>query len=236
MKKDTIKPRSRLLLSFLIVLIFVIGPIVPVRAENTGRRYLFKLDADGNDTIQVNIGDTITVVFTLEQTEGDDTTMYAMQNEIQYDTEFFELVPDSLNLEDGIRSSEVGMRDNKQRIYMNYLSSSGGKEWEKKVKVGSFQLKVIGEEGTSTITNEDYLVSTADGKDHFQSNTEELRVVISTECRVQFMSNGGTEVPEQTVVYGEMIQEPEQPTREGYEFKGWYHDIDTTRKWNFNIN
>ena len=39
-----------------------------------------------------------------------------------------------------------------------------------------------------------------------------------------FDANGGTDVPSQSIRYGDYIVEPEDPTREGYTFGGWYLD------------
>jgi uncharacterized repeat protein (TIGR02543 family) len=41
---------------------------------------------------------------------------------------------------------------------------------------------------------------------------------------VRFISNGGTEVQNQTVAYGNKVIKPEDPTRGGYTFGGWYTD------------
>ncbi|MDG5817063.1 InlB B-repeat-containing protein [Chitinispirillales bacterium ANBcel5] len=41
---------------------------------------------------------------------------------------------------------------------------------------------------------------------------------------VSFDSNGGSEVDSQRVKYGESVEEPEVPQREGYRFRGWYRD------------
>ena len=42
---------------------------------------------------------------------------------------------------------------------------------------------------------------------------------------VTFDSRGGTDVAPQTnLMYGDPVQEPEPPTREGYTFAGWYLD------------
>ncbi len=48
---------------------------------------------------------------------------------------------------------------------------------------------------------------------------------------VQFDSLGGTTVQSQKHLYGELIEAPEPPTREGYSFDGWYLDQNTTRQW-----
>jgi len=51
---------------------------------------------------------------------------------------------------------------------------------------------------------------------------------------VTFDSNGGSDVPMLTdVMYGDLIPEPEDPAREGYEFRGWYSDEGLTYAWDF---
>ena len=41
---------------------------------------------------------------------------------------------------------------------------------------------------------------------------------------VSFNSLGGTDVAPIEHMYGDLIEEPEPPTREGYVFTGWYRD------------
>lgn len=44
---------------------------------------------------------------------------------------------------------------------------------------------------------------------------------------VSFESNGGSAVPSQTVVYGDLAVEPVAPTKAGHTFAGWYTDDNT---------
>ena len=48
---------------------------------------------------------------------------------------------------------------------------------------------------------------------------------------VTFDSKGGTDVPAQKQMYGELLEAPEPPTREGYCFTGWYTDYSCTNAW-----
>jgi len=48
---------------------------------------------------------------------------------------------------------------------------------------------------------------------------------------VSFDPQGGTDVPSQKRMYGELLEEPEPPTREGYEFTGWYWDAACMEPW-----
>ena len=51
---------------------------------------------------------------------------------------------------------------------------------------------------------------------------------------VQFDSNGGSDVPLQAdMMYGDLLEEPEAPTREGYNFTGWYLDENCRYLWDF---
>ncbi len=48
---------------------------------------------------------------------------------------------------------------------------------------------------------------------------------------VTFDSRGGTDVPSQELMYGDLVAEPEPPTREGYVFAGWYSDENYRYPW-----
>ena len=41
---------------------------------------------------------------------------------------------------------------------------------------------------------------------------------------ITFDSKGGTDVPAHNQMYGELLEAPEPPTRDGYVFTGWYVD------------
>ena len=48
---------------------------------------------------------------------------------------------------------------------------------------------------------------------------------------ITFDSNGGTDVAPQNQMYGELLSVPEDPTRDGYEFQGWYVDYACDDAW-----
>ncbi|WP_285398368.1 leucine-rich repeat protein [Lysinibacillus sp. fls2-241-R2A-57] len=50
---------------------------------------------------------------------------------------------------------------------------------------------------------------------------------------VTFNTNGGSEVPSQTVAYKASMQAPSNPMKEGYTFAGWYKDEELTESWDF---
>ena len=49
---------------------------------------------------------------------------------------------------------------------------------------------------------------------------------------VSFDSLGGSDVASQQQMYGELLQLPEPPSREGYTFTGWYKDYACFEPWN----
>ncbi len=48
---------------------------------------------------------------------------------------------------------------------------------------------------------------------------------------ITFDSRGGTDVPAHNQMYGELLEVPEPPTREGYRFTGWYTDYACFDPW-----
>lgn len=53
---------------------------------------------------------------------------------------------------------------------------------------------------------------------------------------VSFDSLGGSDVASQQQMYGELLQLPDPPTREGYEFAGWYKDHACFEPWNIEVD
>lgn len=63
-----------------------------------------------------------------------------------------------------------------------------------------------------------------------------ILIVFALEMRdpgftVTFDSKGGTDVPAQKQMYGQLLELPEPPTREGYIFTGWYKDYGCYDPW-----
>lgn len=222
------------IITFWIFLIMLCIPSVTVCAEDDSRNYLFELTANGANEIQVNTGDLITLTLKLKRTDSDQPAdIYGMQDEIMYDSSFFELVEDSIIVASGVETAEIALRDGYKAFYMNFVSMAGGESWEPEKVLGTFQLKVIGTGGVSMIKNENYLVSCKDGKETYTASAVDVRAILSTECIVTFHSVGGSVVPEQVVQYGEKIKAPEKPVREGYLFTGWFKDFERTELWDF---
>lgn len=221
-------------LFFLFLALFLLQSFcIPVLAEET-LTFRYEITVDGKDAVEVVPGDTITVTLYLNRTDMDmPYTMYAMQDEIRYDSEFLELVPDSAWLSNGIASTDISVGKGLREFYMNYVSMSGGTQWQSKTRVGSFQLKVVGDSGVTTLTNEDFLVSLSDGSGSYKCEANTLTVILSTACTVKFETSGGTSIDSMTVIYGELLSRPATPVREGKRLVGWFKDIHLNEEWNF---
>ncbi|MFC9710876.1 tail fiber protein, partial [Paenibacillus sp. NPDC056933] len=64
-------------------------------------------------------------------------------------------------------------------------------------------------------------------------NTTTLHFSFYTPRTINFNSNGGSEVNEQTVSYGDKVIVPAVPTKAGYTFAGWYTDSGLSQAFDF---
>ena len=221
-------------ISFLLVVVLLMSVIPTVGMAAEEPEFYYELSVNGNDTVEVSTGDVITVSLVLSRTDADEPyTMFAMQDEIRYDSTFFKLVEDSEILYNGVINNDISVGGEFREYYMNYVSMTGGKQWKPTTRVGSFQLEVIATGGMTTITNEDFAVSLPDGSRSYVCDANSLTVIISTECIVRFVTNGGSKIDNIEAIYGEKISRPADPTRPGKEFVGWYKDIQLSQPWDF---
>ncbi len=208
--------------------------MVPVFGSNGQPEFLYELTVDGKDYKDVESGDIITLNLYLHRTDTNEPfTMHSMQDELRYDSQFFELVEGSEILATGIESTDIGLLDDHREFYMNYLTFGSGITWQPSTRVGSIQMRVIGTTGVSTISNEDYIVTLPDGSGSYKCDANEVRVFLSTDCLVRFETNGGSEIEDIIVTYNKTIKRPKDPIREGMHLEGWYKDILLTEEWDF---
>ncbi len=233
-EEKIMKRICNVVLSIVIIIVLVSAFPTSVFAEGGTQSYQYELAADGQTEKYVRTGDIITVTLYLNRTDSTDAyAMYAMQDEIRYDSSFFEYVEGSELLASGVRTTRLDVGGGYKEVYLNFLSFGGGEQWQARKPIGSFQLRVIAESGVSKITNQDYLVSLQDGSGSYPCEANELTIIISTECKVHFETNGGNEMSDITAIYGEKLTKPTEPQREGKIFAGWYKNIDCTEAWNF---
>ncbi len=210
--------------------------LVPVAAQaaDSSRSYDFQLSVNGQTEITAQPDDVITVNMVLKRTDATETApMYAMQVELEYDDHFFKLVESSIMTGPGVEWRDMARRTGGRAFYLNYLSMAGGENWAPEVLVGSFQLQVIGDAGVSTVASKNWMVATQNGQASYEAVSNDVRVIVGTDCKITFVENGGSEVEDLVVQYGEKIPVFQDPTRNGYTFNGWYADLDRTQFWNF---
>lgn len=226
---------KRIFCGLLAVLTLLLAIAVPAFAVDESRQFDFSLTVDGSAEKKAATGDIITVMFTLRRTDADEPyPLYAMQNEILYDGTFFELVPGSGMANNSIRTTDITLRDGYHAFYMNRASfNAEGETWQANTMVGTFQLKVIGTAGSSVIRSSNNFVSTKGGEDRYAATAQDVTVIVSDGCRIRFETNGGSEVPDQSVALGGKIKQPDDPTKEGFYLEGWYSDIDLQNQWDF---
>ncbi len=216
------------------MLILVFTGIVSAQEAKEDRTYTFDLTVNGEHEVQVQPGQTITVVFTLQRTDKDEPyTMYAMQNEIKYDENFVKLVENGSIVATDIQTQDIALRTGGRELYMNYVSFSDGTQWTANQIVGSFQMQILGTDGATTISNENYKVTVQDGSEVYEADAKDLTLIVSNDCTVTFVTNTDSEIDPVTVTYGSKIERPEDPQREGYEVEGWFKDKDLTEEWKF---
>ena len=198
------------------------------------RKYEFDLNSNGENEIEAQKGDIITVALYLNRTDSSsDADIYAMQDEIEYDPEFFEIQEDSISLTNGIKSTDIELVDKTHVFYLNFVSMSGGDSWESNYLLGSFQVKVIGDSGAAYLKNSNCSVSVEDGTTGYSYETKDLKVTVSDECTVTFDPQNGDDTWNVTANVGDKIEKPDDPEYEGYYLTGWYTDSDCTKSWDF---
>lgn len=155
--------------------IFMLTVLSAVVSAANAYDLTFDISSGGENEITVKQGDIITVDFHIKRTdENKKFSLSSYQNEIEYDKTFFELIkPDNWNFrytppENAIVDTTRLIGGQKIiRITETEVSGLGPEEW-----IGSFQLKVIGEKGTSSIVR---------SSEAFASNTNRVQSNLSFE-------------------------------------------------------
>lgn len=150
---------------------------VPVCAADSSETFAFTLTSDADGTLQV--GDVVTVTLTLSRTDkAEKWAMYAWQTMIAYDNTVFELVEGSVNAASGVGSSIHTIGGTGKVYFDDYSLSKSGDEYPAHLTAGSFKLRVIGGEGSYTVQNTNYLVSTAGGTDRYLASAQDVRLTV----------------------------------------------------------
>ena len=117
-------------------------------------------------------------------------------------------------------------------IINHYLEDEDGTVTKdsKKYKLDNTQTKSAETDSTVTENAHTYEGYVAENSSLSGKVTEDGSLVLDfyynkKQYKITFDSKGGTEVDDQTKSYGEKVDEPKDPTREGYKFLYWYEEI-----------
>lgn len=227
------KGMTALLLAALLLLTLI--PSAQAETENPSFR--FSLLVNGETEAQVQPGDIIALLLRLERTDsGEPYTMYAMQDEVVYDPQFLQLLPENSLTAEGVRMEDVAEAGGIRACYFAFAGFDGGAVWQENTVVAVVQFRVVGQSGASVLCSRNYLVSQQDGRSAYDAVACDVTVVVSETCSVAFESGGGSPLPSQTVTRGRCLSRPDDPVREGYRLTGWYKDPALTRLWDFDAD
>ena len=165
------------ILFFLLCAVF----LTPGVLADEARSYDFELSTNGVQLENAAPGDILTFTLTLHRTDSDEAAlMYAMQDEISYDSDFFRLVEGGSLMRSGVELTDISIQGRERRLYISFVSFTGGELWEADTLVGTFQMEVVGTEGSSRLRQE-ALVSNRDGTGSYTSTRQDASTVISPE-------------------------------------------------------
>lgn len=163
----------------LLTLLLCCSFTVPSMATDSSQSFHYTLLSEGQSSVRVAAGQEFTVSVTLTRTDAaEEWAMYAWQTEVSFDPVALELVEESVKPAAGIGCS-IHPGTSESRVFFNaYSFSKSGKTYPASLEVGTFQLRARWG-GDYTITNKNYLVSTAAGADRYQCSASDLSVSVA---------------------------------------------------------
>lgn len=148
-------------LGLLLAFVMLFSPVSNVFADS-GITLNCDLTCEGQNLVFKQTDDIITVTYTLKNVT-DETGKYVVSshtNEVYYDPDFFEYVEDSASITAGISQTAKYQEWSWGARSISFNGYAQNKKWASKQIVGTFQLKVIATEGSSTIYSVPVIAST----------------------------------------------------------------------------
>ena len=141
---------------FALILMFVLSlmmatQLTPIFAKEQSTPSLeFALSSNGKQVVMANHNDVITVSFTMQRTDSNESyTINGFQNYIYYDLSFFEFVEGSIVCND--TGSATAKKQNSITYGEIIQCQNMGKSYESTFVFCSFQLKIIGTSGSGMV-------------------------------------------------------------------------------------
>ncbi len=175
------------IISIVLVAVMAMGiPLSSWAAEKDDMSFRFDAAVNGKTFETVQPGDEVSVEVKLVRTDAYESfSMYAIQYEIWYNSDNFELVDGSLSGGTySVRVSERALgssREGWSSVSASALSTTpSGDKWENSQTILSFKLKAIKNGTMSLLQSKNYSVSKTDGMSFYTTSANDASVVIKT--------------------------------------------------------
>jgi hypothetical protein len=152
----------------------------PAFAIDTSKHFDFAISVNGETSATAHVGDTITVRVLLSQKGAENMTLYALNDRVIFNSDFFELVPDSLKSDICFVTSEklTGAWEGSIAITSGALASKlDGDMWSSPTVFATFELKVI-TPGSSVIQHRNSDMSNSTAMDIYENSAADATVSV----------------------------------------------------------
>ena len=174
---------KRRITSLILILAITLSFSAAVLAVDESQNFLFRLrSSEQSDSVSIEQGKEFTLEFRLMRTDLEESelyTLYAMQNEVEYNTEYLELLSVEIT-EDFGGSGIVSYLDRSDRTHRRILINSGTNgmgEYAANLLVAKIMFRAL-KDGVTPVTNENTKMINRSGTDTYLSDTSNVTVTI----------------------------------------------------------
>lgn len=221
----------RIILStFIIISCFISN----VFADDTS--YSFILTVDGKNEKQVETDDVLTVSLSLKCNGTNSCTITSFQDEIIYDSEFFELVHGSSMTYEGVRTTDISLYDRYRAYYVNYVGIDGPIIITNgSLNVAMIQMKVNAKNGVSRLKNNNCIVTDENGEEIsiLQDAAFDVTAIRDKNIEIHLKDEQGNLIENQFTDYQKPMKKPNVTNSEGLIANEWNTDLEGDEPWNF---
>ncbi len=199
----------------------------------------YELSIDGKNKAIVQAGDTITVDMYLNNITNDDPYLITtLQNEIEFDKDFFEFTEGDVQILKPASSQLVKYSWGAQRVQFVYVNTndSGGEyvgvEYANEELIARVTFKVKNGLADGTKGWLKNKVSEAGYEGSYRTSCQDMEVFIGKEMySLTFETNGGSEIETKKFEVNTTVDLSQyKPTKTGATFAGWYKDSRLTQQ------
>ena len=99
---------------------------------------------------------------------------------------------------------------------------------------GASEYTAVTENEILNLTAGIYKVRYKENDNYLAGGDKTIEIVAGEMITVTFDSDGGSDIDSETCEYNQTIASPkDEPVKDGYEFVGWFADVELTNEWNF---